>query len=63
MSEELKPCPFCGGTKMLPGSIRDGAQICCANFKCLATVTAFNPNAQAKASTIWNTRTPSEVTP
>ncbi len=56
MSEELKPCPFCGGEKIRDRFIRDGRQVYCAD--CSASVTAFQPNATESAKSLWNCRPP-----
>lgn len=55
MSDELKPCPFCGGEKIRDRFIRDGRQVYCAD--CSASVTAFQPNATENARSLWNGRT------
>lgn len=60
---ELLPCPFCGGEKIFVGIIRDGSEVCCANFKCLATVTAHHPNGKSKAIAAWNARAPLPAPP
>lgn len=61
MSEELKPCPFCGGTDIghSPGSI-----IACMNNNCGGNVDIGPPWGGPKEDGIafliaaWNTRTP-----
>lgn len=58
----LKPCPFCGGTKAVTTSVRDGRKAGCP--ECYASSgAAFNgrvdqPSAEERATEKWNTRTP-----
>lgn len=67
MSEELKPCPFCGGNMI----VVDSGEICCpveyeASTRCSDCDTqgpvAYRHDsvneAIAEATTLWNTRTP-----
>lgn len=53
-SEQMKPCPFCGGDEIRDLHIRDGRSVGCAT--CGASVCAFNPDALHFAEAKWNTR-------
>jgi Lar family restriction alleviation protein len=56
MESELKPCPFCGNTKIRDNEyIRDGRQVVCSG--CGASTQAYNPLANKKAKHLWNSRT------
>lgn len=57
MSEELKPCPFCGGEA---ACIEDGShstawEIGCYNGQCAAEPSVWEPRKEV-AITAWNTR-------
>ena len=59
VSEELKPCPFCGGNKARTIHIRDGRKVKCPCGAC--GTPEFHgpldrPDAEARAITAWNTR-------
>jgi len=55
MTEKLKPCPFCGNTKIRDDQyIRDGRQVKCRG--CGASTQAYNPSANEKATHLWNNR-------
>lgn len=54
MSEELKPCPFCGFTGIIDTFVRDGRAVGCP--KCSARVQRYEPDALGKAIAAWNTR-------
>lgn len=58
---ELLPCPFCGGSRIGPGYLRDGATLGCRD--CSASVHAFRPNANEKNVAAWNTRAPVPESP
>lgn len=62
MSEELKPCPFCGGTDLVVTEAMGESWVLCKNEKCLATCSG---NAANKATAIvsWNTRVESDELP
>lgn len=52
MSEELKPCPFCGGEAETNMILFDSKEIIsCSNRKCYAHYTGFTTTRKA-----WNTR-------
>lgn len=61
MSEELKPCPFCGGRAV--ESETHAAQHWWYSVECLLCGAEITEAVAAEAITAWNTRTPSEVTP
>ena len=51
MSEDLKPCPFCGGDAMLVTPAKGNPYICCEEKFCTG------PKAsEAEAIAAWNTR-------
>lgn len=60
MTSELKPCPFCGGTKVVVDYVRDGKQAHCHNCGASAPPKfhgpADQPSAEERAITAWNTR-------
>jgi Lar family restriction alleviation protein len=56
MSEELKPCPFCGSNIVLTGGKEYGIAVFCKNCFSDGPV----EDSDAEAITAWNTRTPSE---
>jgi len=60
MSEELKPCPFCGGTNIVLFKIRDGKRVGCADCGAAARQTFHGPNGDTdqRAASRWNTRAP-----
>lgn len=58
MSDYL-PCPFCGSDRISQEMTRDGRTLGC--FDCGAKVTAFNPNALAECTALWNRRTKGDV--
>ena len=53
MSDQLKPCPFCGSEPITPaipiGVIDDDIPVECSNYECDASLMTFNKS-------IWNTR-------
>ena len=56
MSEELKPCPFCGGevTRTVEKSYR---YVSCENYDCFAVVEAGAlSGSEEEAIKMWNTR-------
>jgi len=60
MSEELKPCPFCGGKAIIVsyGSDDNGShQIDCDNEKCCSP-SSNTHRIKTDAISAWNTRTP-----
>ena len=60
MSEELKPCPFCGDSAEVD-RLLDGYVISCPNPKCgISAVESHSYLAYADAQAAWNTR-PGEV--
>lgn len=57
MSENLLPCPFCGGKALITRFEQgiDAYYVVCGNPKCLAGIGFELPEAEAIAA--WNTRT------
>lgn len=61
MAEEMKPCPFCGGSDIQSFAIRDGRKMQC---KCGASPgpqffgPLDKPSADERLVAAWNTRTP-----
>jgi Lar family restriction alleviation protein len=57
MSEELKPCPFCGSTNLEDDVGLDEARIVCADCDC------FGPTLSnmSEAVIAWNTRQEKEA--
>ncbi len=61
MSDELKPCPFCGGDKARTIFIRDGRKVACICGACGKPEfygPLDRPDAERRAITAWNTRAP-----
>ena len=58
-SEELKPCPFCGGVRIKAHHIRDGRSLGCMD--CGAAVHKFNGPTDITDALMakWNRRAPS----
>lgn len=59
MAGTLKPCPFCGSSRIESIFIRDGRAIACG---CGAATRAFQPDAERKAREAWNHRVAVPVT-
>ena len=57
----LLACPFCGGDRIAEVFVRDGRSVGCT--ECKAFVTAYQPDASAKARQAWNTRHPTPSKP
>lgn len=56
MTEELKPCPFCGGEVGVDYSdFNRFYEICCSNLDCIAIV-SIDHKEKSKAIKAWNTR-------
>lgn len=56
MTNELKPCPFCGGEAKIKRYDSYWAYVECSNSKCLVVpCTVFCRNRE-QAIKIWNTR-------
>ena len=68
MTEQLKPCPFCGSQPIVetPDLSNEGGgwtRIFCVNMRCSTTVDLINSDERdhlAKAINAWNTRAPIE---
>ncbi len=59
MSEELKPCPFCGGTGRVEESQAGFGDYFMADCSECEAILARNHNNKADAIAAWNTSTPS----
>jgi hypothetical protein len=60
VSDELKPCPFCGSNAHLQGDHK-AVKVQCANEECEAEVGCWYSKTdagRAKATAVWNTRVP-----
>lgn len=67
MSEELKPCPFCGGKAEVSRkhpSIDDMYRVSCENrfigWNCPVNMRTHNCDSEYTAIDLWNTRTQEE---
>ncbi len=57
MSEELKPCPFCGGeAELCQGYDEDGTELCSIHCGTCGMETIRDDRKPAEAITAWNTR-------
>ena len=55
MSEELKPCPFCGGEAVIKAVNRNyGLTIWCQCIKCYARTEGYCPDTNNEDATIDN---------
>ena len=63
--EDVKPCPFCGGTKIVVQELDDDSgvpasidstyfSVWCSS--CSATIASFDDTSEQKAIEHWNTR-------
>jgi len=62
-TDELLPCPFCGGNKARTIHIRDGRKVACPCGACGRPEfhgPLDRPGVEARAITAWNTRTANE---
>ena len=55
MSEELKPCPFCGGEAGVE-ICGDGYYVTCQSHKCLISPLTGDYETEAAAIVAWNRR-------
>lgn len=61
MTDELKPCPFCGGKALIWGSQMGGYIFGCDNIECFTALNKSCTDTHDEAVDQWNTRTPSEA--
>jgi len=59
-SEQLLPCPFCGGAPTIGFSPRPPADISCQNHDC-PVIVETDVGAFGNAVKVWNTRTPRQL--
>lgn len=56
MSEELKPCPFCGGKAELTKFDDDSWDVVCDNENCNRVVMTTLTHTKERAIELWNNR-------
>ena len=57
-TDELKPCPFCGGKALIWGSPMGGYIFGCDNIECFTSLNKSCTDTHDEAVDQWNTRTP-----
>ena len=59
MSDELKPCPFCGGEAQVQHDYERGEyRVLCFGDKCNLVPSTFFFEKKSRAISAWNTRIP-----
>lgn len=58
MTDEMKPCPFCGGTKIDIANIADMRRVACRG--CGAKIERYEHYPTAAALSAWNARAPAQ---
>lgn len=56
MTDELKPCPFCGGEAKIERYDSSLTYVKCANSKCPVDPCTMSCRSREQAIKIWNTR-------
>lgn len=56
MTEELKPCPFCGGKALCDTDIKGFWFVACPDDYCNMRVSTYHYGSKQEAIVAWNTR-------
>ena len=56
MTDELKPCPFCGKKPKIKKAVYGGIYVTCTNIDCYAVVSTRMEYSRYAAIAAWNRR-------